>query len=118
MLLQGRMQRCVCRGGGGGARRPRQRPRKSAGGLEGAVSPPWISGRLEILLWCSIRVYAGIGVVVVGGRGILLFKFSIFHSIENTCKKIFLWEYLPVGWGGGGGGGLSPQSPPLDPPLY
>ena len=40
------------------------------------------------------------GVVVVGGRGVLLFKFSIFHSIENTCKKIFLWEYLS---GGGGG---------------
>ena len=68
------------------------------------------------MLWCPIRVYAGIGVVVVGGREVLLFKFSTFHSIENTCKKIFLWEYLP-----GGGGGLSPQShpppPPLDPPL-
>ena len=47
------------------------------------------------------------GLVVVGGRGVLLFKFSIFHSIENTCKKIFLWEYLP----GVGGGCLSPQSP-------
>ena len=32
------MQRCLT--GGEGARRPRQRPRKSDGCLEGAVSPP------------------------------------------------------------------------------
>ena len=61
------------------------------------------------MLWCPIRVYAGIGVVVVGGREVLLFKFSTFHSIENTCKKIFLWEYLP------GGGGLEPTKPPPPP---
>ena len=59
---------------------------------------------------CPIRVYAGIGVVVVGGREVLLFKFSTFRSIENTCKKIFVWEYL-LG-GGGGGGGLEPPKPP------
>ena len=34
----------VVSAGGREARRPRQRPRKSAGGLEGAVSPPWGGG--------------------------------------------------------------------------
>ena len=50
------------------------------------------------MLWCSIRVYAGIEVVVVGGRGILLFKFSIFHLQKKFCGDICR--------GGGGGGGV------------
>ena len=65
---------------------------------------------LRPVLWCPIRVYAGMGVVVVvGGRGVLLFKFTIFHSIENKVKKIFLWEYFAGG--GGGGGGEPPKTP-------
>ena len=84
-----------------------------------------------------------------GWEGVLLFKFSIFHSIENTvacnpnsynsnnhvirtnfsalwefelhefyctCKKIFLWKYLPGG--GGGGGGVEPPKPPSGSARY
>ena len=69
--------------GGGEARRPRPRPRKSAGGLEGAVSPPGGGGGI-----LGFRYSGRLGVVVVG-EGVLLFKFSISHSIENTCKKYF-----------------------------
>ena len=59
---------CLPAGGGGGGRSPRQRPRKSAGGLEGAVSPPCGGGggRSRILdfrysgcLKILCRVYAG-----------------------------------------------------------
>ena len=52
---------------------------------------------LRLVLWCPIRVYAGMWV--------LLFKLSIFHSIENTCKKYFcgnIWR----------GGVLEPPKPP------
>ena len=63
--------------GGGGARRPRQRPRKSAGCLEGAVSKILdfrYSGRLELLCcgvqsvcmrgwgwWVGLRAYQALG---------------------------------------------------------
>ena len=89
-----------------------QRPRKSAGGLEGAVNPPWgrildfsYSGRLELLLWCSIRVYVEIG--VVGGRGYYCLNFPFSIRLKILAKKYCCWNICR-----GGGGGLEPPKPP------
>ena len=110
--MQGRMQICVCRGGSKAAPAAEKISWGSGGRCKPPPPPPpppWgrtldfsYSGRLELLCYGVQSVcMRGIGVVVVGERQVLLLKFSTFHSIENTCKKIFLWEDLP---GGGGGG--------------
>ena len=108
----------MCLPGGGGSKAA-SAAEKISWGSGGRCKPPrgGGGGGGSILdAWCPIRVYAGMGVVVVGGRGVLLFKFSIFHSIENTCKKYFCGNICRGAGGGGGGCGVAgllepPKSP-------